>query len=873
MKKRSLRFLFLGQFILTSFGALAQPINEAFIDVPALFATGGWAQQNLSTPAGTSPTWAQGNPANYPANTLPDNSYISANYNSVAGAATISNWLFAPTRTFTNGDVITFFTRTTTGTYPDNLQVRLSLNGASTNAGTTNTSVGDFTTLLLEVNPALSTTGYPTTWTQYTLTISGLPAPTSGRLAFRYFVSNGGPNGLNSDIIGIDNFVYTPFGSAPVPELTVSQSGEYTFIPQNQAVNMPLAARMNNTGTGACADATLTVKVYQLPNTTTPLQTFSSTPTSLAAGANSLITLGTYTPPGIGNYLFKYSSSGTGNTVNAADTFNYQFSVVPKVYARDNGSSVQGIGGGNTIVVTVGNTFKINTQTVLDSVLFFVYPGAAGLGDTLRVRVANTNVSGVPQNTSNLAISAPRILTAADTAGAVITLPITNLSGGSLVLSPGTYFVGVEESLTGDNMGLQCTANIFTANTVYANINNGAYSPLNTLLAGFNYTPIIRMITCTPTTSTATHVACGSFTWINGTTYTSSNTTATFVLPNSTGCDSTITLNLTINPLDNATFNYSSNTICTSGSNVTPTINAAGTFTSTQAGLVFANAATGEIDVNASQNGTYTVTFTTGGTCPNSTTQTITLTSSPSADFSYDNTSYCLGATNPQVVFGTGASAGTFSSTPAGLGLNTTSGAVDLSNSTPNTYTVTNTIPAAGACPQASSTYTLVINALPTVSFSVTVDTICTEEPTLLLDGGLPTGGTYSGANVVGNAFTPSTIGTAALTYTYSDANGCSNSATTSIEVIGCAGVEELSKVALVSCYPNPTVGLVTIASNEHALISNINCYNALGQLVSTKEIAEMSSVSFDMSQLAKGVYTLEITTNEGVSKARIILE
>ena len=34
MKKKSLRFLLLGQLILTSFGALAQPINEAFIDVP-----------------------------------------------------------------------------------------------------------------------------------------------------------------------------------------------------------------------------------------------------------------------------------------------------------------------------------------------------------------------------------------------------------------------------------------------------------------------------------------------------------------------------------------------------------------------------------------------------------------------------------------------------------------------------------------------------------------------------------------------------------------------------------------------------------------------------------------------------------------------
>lgn len=62
----------------------------------------------------------------------------------------------------------------------------MSLNGASTNAGTTETSVGDFSTLLLDINPTLVPSGYPNAWTQYTVTISGVPTPTSGRLAFRY---------------------------------------------------------------------------------------------------------------------------------------------------------------------------------------------------------------------------------------------------------------------------------------------------------------------------------------------------------------------------------------------------------------------------------------------------------------------------------------------------------------------------------------------------------------------------------------------------------------------------------------------------------------------------------------------------------------
>ena len=54
--------------------------------------------------------------------------------------------------------------------------------------------------------------------------------------------------------------------------------------------------------------------------------------------------------------------------------------------------------------------------------------------------------------------------------------------------------------------------------------------------------------------SSATHsvTACGAYTWIDGNTYTSSNNTATHILTNAAGCDSVVTLNLTIAPIDNS---------------------------------------------------------------------------------------------------------------------------------------------------------------------------------------------------------------------------------------------------------------------------------------------------------------------------------
>lgn|GEM_PF-1763021 len=60
------------------------------------------------------------------------------------------------------------------------------------------------------------------------------------------------------------------------------------------------------------------------------------------------------------------------------------------------------------------------------------------------------------------------------------------------------------------------------------------------------------MISTCNTSRTDTVVSCTPFTWIDGNTYTGSNNTATYTVPNAAGCDSVIRLNLTI-PLIDAT--------------------------------------------------------------------------------------------------------------------------------------------------------------------------------------------------------------------------------------------------------------------------------------------------------------------------------
>ncbi|MEP0774761.1 MAG: immune inhibitor A, partial [Acidobacteriota bacterium] len=187
--------------------------SEGFDDITLLPGL-GWYFQNNSSPLGLT-DWFQGNDSVFPAHAGAPTAYIGANFNNTSGAGTISNWMLTPQLTLANGDTFSFWTRTATGSiWPDRLQVRLSLAGASTNVGSGATDVGDFTTLLLDINPSLTVGGYPEVWTQYTITLSGIPPAASGRIAFRYFVENAGPSGTNSNYIGIDT---VEFISAATP--------------------------------------------------------------------------------------------------------------------------------------------------------------------------------------------------------------------------------------------------------------------------------------------------------------------------------------------------------------------------------------------------------------------------------------------------------------------------------------------------------------------------------------------------------------------------------------------------------------------------------------------------------------------------------
>lgn len=214
MKKLLLSF----SFVLAMTSAQAQNLfSFGFDGTTAAMDAAGWVRTNQSTPLGAS-VWTI--PTTAPTTTFAGGgqagggtSFILVNFNSTTGAGTISNWLITPSITVDNGDVVSFYTRigfnSTNGqaNFADNLELRMSTNGAFTaNPAGGAANLGDFTNLLVEVNPTLNLTSYPTTWGQFSSTISGLSGPTDVKFALRYYVTDGGPTGANSDIIGVDSF-------------------------------------------------------------------------------------------------------------------------------------------------------------------------------------------------------------------------------------------------------------------------------------------------------------------------------------------------------------------------------------------------------------------------------------------------------------------------------------------------------------------------------------------------------------------------------------------------------------------------------------------------------------------------------------------
>lgn len=728
----------IGLILCVPFLGRTQSFTEGFDATSTL--TDWFVRNNSDSISSTTLTsgWGFGNDAVFPAQAGATGSYVQANYQSsniTTASATLSNWLFTPSRTFSNGDVITFYSRVPANptTFPDGLEVRMSTAGVGLNVGTTSTSVGDFTTLLLAINPSLTATGYPGTWTQYSITITGLTGPTAGRVAFRHFVTNSG-SGPNGNYVGIDSYTYTSIASPPANDNCAAAinliqgttctptSGTSAFATQSQAgcsgtANDDVWYKFTATSTGAIITvdgSTQFDAVYELfSGACGTLTSMGCIDNTVADGIetsnfNNLVVGQTYY---IRVYDWGATAPGTpGFTICVQEFTQCDLTQPAGSILETEACGLTSNDGCNA--TTPGYQTLTCGQTVFGKAW-----ATGGNRDTDWYQFTLTEPGNVTWSATAEFPFALILANATDCANvAVLTSGgFTACTAGSItfnITTPGTYIAFIAPTVF-DNYACG------TFNDYYATLQLPTTVPSITAAGATTF--------CAGANVALNSTGTGTFAWSNGTTSVGTNnaaytasTTGNFSvsLTNANGCTSpSNVITVTATPLDDASFVYNSNTLCTGSSNVTPTHTASGTFSASPAGLTI-NSSTGEIDVLNSAIGSYTVTFLTTGTCPNSSAQTITVTDIPDAAFSYANAQNCLNAANENVVYGVGASGGVFSASPSGLSIDPSTGTINFGLSTAGNYTITNTIAASGACPASSATTVVDVLALPTATIS-----------------------------------------------------------------------------------------------------------------------------------------------------------
>ena len=179
-------------------------------------------------------------------------------------------------------------------------------------------------------------------------------------------------------------------------------------------------------------------------------------------------------------------------------------------------------------------------------------------------------------------------------------------------------------------------------------------------------------------------------------------------------------------------------------------------------------------------------------------------------------------------------------------------------------------------------TVTVVVDTLPNVSFTDSL-TVCEDADPFTLTGGMPMGGVYTSSNVVGDTlYVPNQVGLDLVNYTYTDSNGCANSAISQFEVLAKPAVS-FGATSNFCANDNPTAlttgmpmggfydgvaidtnglfntSLAVVGQNmvSYTYTDSNNCSNSAVQMVNVDSIPNVSFATIPNVCAQSGAFTL----------------
>ena len=342
-----------------------------------------------------------------------------------------------------------------------------------------------------------------------------------------------------------------------------------------------------------------------------------------------------------------------------------------------------------------------------------------------------------------------------------------------------------------------------------------------------------------PTASSITITDCGQYTWAaNNQTYTTSGT-YTHVIPNANNCDSTITLNLTINqPTSSST-----------------TVTECGQYTWAANNQTYTT------------SGTYTHVIPNANNCDSTITLNLTINQPTSSSTTITDCGQYTWAANNQ----TYTTSGTYTHVIPNVNNCDSTITLNLTINQPTSSTLTQT--ACGSYTLNGQTYTIsgiytqVISNAANCDSTITLNLTINNVNTTVTASGIVLTATQSGATyqwidcdnndapiagATGQSFTSTQNGNYAVTIT---ANGCTE--TSDCMPVNSVGIETLEQNGW-SVYPNPGNGMFTLKGTISGN-PQISVMNVLGQVINAPISTSGETISLDLTTEPAGMYLVKI--------------